>query len=482
MTEKLESQAVHFYPTATVSRFILSDAFLNLLMGPRGEGKTTGGLFKPIFMAQRLPEKVLPIRMAVVRDTWTNLDRSVLDTIRECEAKDLVEVQWLKDGTQAILEGGLVHLFFFGMEHSKDINKLQGFGIGALWIEEPAPAADLSFGVSPEVLGVGVTSLRQQGVPHWVQITMNPPDEDHWTLAVGDKVRELLDEKPVKNAECRFFNIPKGENPYITFEKRERDQIYLLSIGRGDLVSRLVEGKVGQIILGEQLMPEYGDDVHVAKKPLPILRGVEIVRLWDFGLNPTCVWTQVSPLGHWHILGCVRGDNIGLEQLIESQVGPWESFFLHDPTDWMFRDIIDPAGYQREQSSSERSAATTLIDMLNAAPEAGAIEWAERKDSLKAILRRSGKGGTKMFLVDPDCKIIRRALRGGAHYPKDALGRVTPTLQSYKKASGIHSHPMDCLMIGAAKLFPLPELHHRPKKAARKPVPASRRAQGWMGV
>ena len=468
--------------TPTIERFIRSEDFMNVLMGPRGEGKTWGGYQKLIYHAQKTPDAFLPIKVAVIRDTWTNLERTTIDTLREMQRAGL-DVNWIDGDTQAIIGGNLAHLYFMGMDRPQKISKLQGFGIGSLWLEEPAPAADLSSGIAAEVLGVGVTSIRQTDVHQWVQVTMNPPDEDHWIIAVRDKVDELLPEMKTRGKSgVRWFAIPRGENPHISWEKRERDKLYLYAIGRGDLVVRLAEGKIGQIILGEPLMPEYGDDVHISKKPLPIIRGVEIVRLWDFGLNPTCVWTQVTPLGHWNILGCVRGENIGLEQLIETEVNSWESFFLHDPTDWMFRDIIDPAGFTREQSSSKRSAANTLIEMLNASPEPGAIEWAERKDSLKAVLTRSGRGGIKLFMVDPDNRIIRRTLRGGAHYPKDSVGRITATKDAYKKASGIHSHPMDCLMIGAAKLFPLPSLHHRPKKTQRRPVATSRRSQGWMGV
>jgi hypothetical protein len=132
-----------------------------------------------------------------------------------------------------------------------------------------------------------------------------------------------------------------------------------------------------------------------------------------------------------------------------------------------------------EQSSSQRSAVKTMIELLNASPEAGAIEWRERRESLKAVLNRKLRNGP-LFVVDPDCKIVRRALRGGAHYPKDALGRVTPTLEAYKRASGLHSHPTDCVMLGAAKLFPLPDLL-KPAKKVKRPAKKAGGALSWLG-
>ncbi len=35
-----------------------------------------------------------------------------------------------------------------GIDRPESINKLQGFGVGFLWLEEPAPAADISGGNS----------------------------------------------------------------------------------------------------------------------------------------------------------------------------------------------------------------------------------------------------------------------------------------------------------------------------------------------
>lgn len=466
-----------FHPTGTIKQFLRSQAFVQILMGPRSEGKTTGGIWKPLFVTEGLPETALPLKVAVVRDTWTNLRRTVMDTLHE-QARHGLQIRFFADGSECLVGGNRVHLVFLGMDRPESINKLQGLGAGVLWIEEPAPAADVSGGIPEEVFGVGVTSLRQPNVPHWVQITMNPPDEDHWIMGLQGRLRELL--RTLKLAfdfTIEFFTIPPGER--VTAADRDRNRVALELIGRGDLVSRLVQGKVGQIILGEPVIPEFNDDVHVPKFPLVIFPGRQVIRMWDFGLNPSCVWSQVSPGGHWNVLGVKVGTNIGLEQLITSDVTPWEAEYLRPREEFPFRDIHDPAGAQHEQSNSEHSAVRVLVEMLDANPEPGPVPWADRRDALKAVLSRMIRGRA-MVQIDPDCRSLIRALRGGFHYPKDGLGRITKNIEAAKRASGIHSHPVDCLGYGAAVLYPTPELVA--KRTARKPKPRSAQSPSWMAA
>ena len=65
----------------TVSKFVLSRADAVLLYGPRREGKTTGAVAAILHHAERYPD-AQPIKWAAVRDTWTNLNRTVMETLR----------------------------------------------------------------------------------------------------------------------------------------------------------------------------------------------------------------------------------------------------------------------------------------------------------------------------------------------------------------------------------------------------------------
>ena len=472
----------------TARAFVQDDSYLRILRGPRGAGKTTTAYIDLLKDAGALPREARPLRVIAVRGTWADLNRTTMENLRELQTAGL-PVRWLDQGREAIILDW-VHLFFIGMDTFGDLNKFQGFKAGRLWIEEPAPVVDVSGGVAAasaglpvEVFGVGATSLRQIGVPSRVVITMNPPDEEHWTLKLAERLKDLQRERPeFRDVRMRVFDIAPGENKHITEEQRRGWEAALIMAGRGDVVTRLIHGKVGFVQMGEAVTPEYADELHLAKFPLPIRENLEVQRLWDFGLNPTCVWTQVMPSGTWHILGCRVGDNVGMEQFSQLSVLPWERRFLKDPSAFTFRDIGDPAGMQREQSNSEQSAVTILQEYLGSgfSFEPGPQAWDTRLQAIKGILSQTIRGRGRLQIDPDEGQAVRKALRGGAHYPKDGNGNPIATVGAMKKASGLHSHPFDAVCYGAAVIFGSPAQYRRPvSKRERVPL-AGKPGVRWM--
>lgn len=192
---------VAYVPSNTVEDFILSVAngprseFRVLALdSSRGEGKTSAAIYAIIALGQRMIAegfaRLLPIRVAVVRDTWINLSRSTLATFEKNARKGL-DIQLVDGGREARLRSGpdqLAHFFFFGIDNRDDVDKLQGFECGVLWLEEVAPGAELDQGIPAETFGAGATSVRQEGVPKRILLTYNPPDEDHWPIWHGTPV------------------------------------------------------------------------------------------------------------------------------------------------------------------------------------------------------------------------------------------------------------------------------------------------------
>jgi hypothetical protein len=321
---------------------------LCLLQGPRGEGKTTAGIYACIAVAERLQTEgkghLLPIRVAVVRDTWTNLERTTLVSFEENAAKGL-DLSW-KEGRKEALLGDWCHFYFFGLDNRKDCDKLQGFQCGLLWLEEVAPAADLATGIPAESLAIGTTSVRQAGVPKRIIVTFNPPDEDHWILSV----EKMLSESGQRDIAIKKYVIGPGEKSehfrQLALEAarigqstrakewadaakefdayRSRNRLMLDAVGRWDLVARLVEGKVGGVAMGESIVPYFNQDQHVQDiskdgflLPVP---GIPILRGWDGGLTPSTVWAQILPNGALNVLGARTSINTGMADHIEDQV------------------------------------------------------------------------------------------------------------------------------------------------------------------
>lgn len=495
----------------TVARFVWSEVDVPMLRGPRGEGKTTGGIVRIMRVAAGNVD-AQPLKVIVVRDTWTNLQRTVSESLIEGARAGWWTVEFFEQGTEAVLNGGIARLYLLGMDRPADANKLQGMSAGMGWIEEPAPAADLSSGVPLDVFGMLWSSLRQTGFPHSLQLTMNPPDEEHWTVSLELSGQALS--VAHKALVVRLFNIPPGENIHLPSGYRERMRAAFELAGRQDLIDRLVEGKIGSITMGEAVAPEFNELIHVAKEALPCDPRWPAFRFWDFGLNPTCIWLQLTPRGHLYVLGTRVGQNVGLEQHVKTDVLPFQRKYglgvpmttriardgsrllVHEDaegqalplpghqggfgrgaaTGYLYRDLGDHAGTSREQSNSESSAAWTLENMLKTSFEPGPQAWPIRRDSLRAALNRL-ISGQPFIQIDPtENKPLVKALRGGWRYPKDSAGKVGD-----KPIKDIHSHPGDALAHGISILYPVHEVvaeaTRQARTSSRVPEPKS-----WLGV
>ncbi len=421
--------------------FIRSEVLENCLMGPRGEGKTEAGLVAIHNHAVQQAPEFRPMPWAVIRDTWANLERTTLQSILRPRpdsfaAKVLPYLQ-VREGGKQIELPGLWMLWLFGADSAADLNKLQSMQLAGMWLEEAAPAAeeDIGSGVGEDLWSVGITSLRHPVTTNRrAQITMNYPDEDHWTWQ-----RFFIDEDPTR----RLFRIPRGMNKHI--DEQYRQNMYNALKNKPGLLARLVEGKPAHVYQGEAVTPEYSDR-HLAPIVLQPMKNVRLLRSWDGGLNPSCIIWQITPSGRVLILDSMRGENMGMKQFIETQVKPCVA--EHYPTFKEWTDSGDPALNEREQSDSTLTAAQIINAELGASFEPGVSSWEQRRESIKELLNRQ-IDGEPMVLVSKRALILHQALAGGWHYHKTPTGAVLKD----KPVKDKHSHPADAFCHHVAKIF-----------------------------
>lgn len=511
-----------YVPSPTCATFInavrhgpVNEMRVLILRSARGEGKTSAGLWACMALAERLaaehPE-ALPLRVAVVRDFWVNLERTTLPTFEE-NARLGVELEWLNGRREAVIASGgipFVHFWFFGVDRPDDADKFQGFQSGVLWLEEVAPAAGVASGVPASVFGTGALAVRQSHVPPRVIITMNPPDKNHWILRVEEHLAGL----GLRDVVVSHFVIPSGERS-VHFRAlaamgegeawneaadafdayRTRNRAFLEAVGRHDLVARLVEGEIGEVRLGTAVVPNFSRALHVAKEPLAIVRGLEVIRGIDAGINdlhPACCWIQCG--SDWlNVLGSRVGSNIGIEEFVRREVWPFErkyrlmkprgvtSFGPGARQGFRFRNIADPAVFQTEGQRSARTAAMVLEEMLKEAVEPGPVEWAARREALFAAFNRKGPGDRMFIAIDPDeNEILIDGLAGRFSYPEHhETGEPIADIAAAKRHSGRWGHPVDALAYPLAVLYPAYDLV---RQQMREPVPKSPRSEGgWLG-
>ena len=490
--------------------------------GPRGEGKTTAGIWSCAALAERVIAdgyiKALPIKVGLIRDTWVNIQRTTVDAFRQAKAKG-APLEFKRDDHECIMYGAtglpLVHFYFFGLDRPDQADNLQGFQCGILWLEEIAPAATMSAGIPAEALGLGVTSVRQEAIPGRILLTFNPPPPDHWVT----KIEETLEAVGLTgNIRIARFKIPPGEKSAhfrelaaeaetpeerkawteaaTVFDAyRERNRIFLTAIGREDLATRLVGGERGHVQEGEAVVKSFSRAHHVTKQPIPILPSVPILRFWDAGLTPSTVWAQCGE--DWiNVLGSRRSEGQGMEQHILNQVLPFqEKYGISRPkrssgfgsgshSGFQFEDIGDPACLQGSQVNSEQTVARVIEAYLGTFFQPGPVEWSARREALQSAFWRKGGGGKRMFiLIDPDeNEELIQSLEGRAHYPKDIkTGRIIETVVALKLASGKWFQILDALAYGLAARWPADEWMRKRLRELSPPGPKTGPPGTWLG-
>lgn len=446
--------AVHkidFIPNPYQRSFIESRAKADLFSSRMGEGKSTALAWAVLYHTRHNPGA----RHALIRDTWENMQATTMKTFFEWFPPGVCGTFNQTRRTFTWAEGvAKGEVEFLGMDDPQDASKLMSRELAGFGIDEPAPAVG-SAGVDEMIFDIGISRLRQPGMKWYIaKLAENNPDEAHWTyrkfVSPGTEGFKIW-QPPVPENEA---NLPE----YYYAELRKVWQ------HRPDLVRRFVEGEFGFQQEGRPVTPQWNDRLHLATGLIPIPRQ-ELIMLWDFGHNPTCIVTQLTPLGHWLILDALVGDGIGVQELIDDAVKP---LLAHRYRKHRWRHIGDPAGAQREQTSIDRSAVLTIRKELGGAWRAGPVKPWERIEPLRAVLARTirGKG---LVLVDRErAAAVWHALRGGWHFHVARTGLVSGV-----PVKNFHSHPGDAMSYGAARLFPMGRLLKKGANELKAPQQAS---------
>lgn len=439
---------ITFHPNPIQKAFIESKAEADLFATRFGEGKSAGLVWGCWYHTMHNPGA----KWAFIRDTWENLRETtqveffdwfppgIMGHYKASEKK----FSWTAE--RIGLHGDVT---FMGLDDPSDAAKLQSRTFAGFAMDEVAPAAE-SGGVSEMIFDVAMGRLRQKDMKWYAaKLAENNPDENHWTY------RRFVDPG---DPEFALHHTLEPENiahlPDDYYGKLFRRWSH-----RPDLQKRFIEGKFGYSQIGQQVTPEWSDDLHLAANLKPVLK-VPLHLLWDGGLNPTCIITQVTPLGYWNILEAYVGEDEGMEELITDVIKPlitskYDRFELHH--------IGDPTLRSREQSSSKNSAEKVIRRMLGGRFRPGPDRWDERIQPLKAVMRRArviqGQAHGVMQVDRDHAKAVWHALRGGWHR------RVATTGIIGEVAKDKHSHPGDCMGYGAAELFPLKAATKRGRKS-----------------
>jgi len=407
----------------TVSAFVHTDANIVILRGPKGEGKTYGGVAALIRHAERCQKDIYG---ALIRDTHQNIKMSTARDIQDV----LGSYGTFKDDCKQLIihSKPKVHMYLFGIDDPAALSKLQAFQCSIIWLEEPAPIKEAAnAGLPRDVYNHSIVqAARQQGTILRVQITQNPADEDHWTEEVANEP-EVVIEDPETGLKIikKVFNIPYGENKYLKPMSRLATRAAFKE-GTGEH-TRYVKGKAAPLQKGKKVLPEYGD-MHYANRELPVIPGAVGVRFYDAWHHPTCIIGQLVPPGKLWVHQAFSGEGMGMRELITEQVKPALSSPKYKDKIHDWRDIGDPSMKTPDQSTITMSAAKVVEDLLNTRFEPGPTRWKARIQPTKTALSRLATDGEIKILVSSTAYKLHRSLNGGWHWKTDNSGNIIGTL------------------------------------------------------
>jgi hypothetical protein len=457
----MTNHIVNFSPAGPVARaFMQSDAFVRIIIGPFGSGKTSAGVVDVLRRARMQapgPDGVRRSRWAIIRNTFSDLKSTTLKSF----------AQWLSPqygkltmGTSPIVHRVTtddldIELLFMPLDDEADVRKLLSLELSGALVDE---AREIPKSVIDALTGrVGRFPSKLQGGCSWSGITLisNPSDTESWLYKVCTDLPEGW----------AFFKQPSGRGPDAeNLENLPVDYYKRIAAGKDpEFIKVYVDGEWGFLIEGKPVYPSWRDSVHVPAQRIEPLPGLGLTIGADWGLQPAAVIGQQYPDGRIVVLDEFVTEDSGIVRFAQSLTAYMRA---HYPNHTVTTAVGDPAG--RARGPDER-------DIFQIMREHSPWHWRPaptndvtiRIEAVSAALNRmvDGKPG---FQLNPSCGVLRKGFSGGYHFQKIAAGNGTTYHEVPRKNQFSHPHDaaqyMVLAMAGADAV-----LNRDPNRRANRP-------------
>ena len=437
--------SINYTPSKTLEPFLLCNAFVSLISGPVGSGKSSAAMLKIAYHAAKMRkgrDGVRRSRAVIVRNTNQMLSDATIPTF----------MTWFPEGPAGSFARTDKRFFlrfddvecevlFRGLDDANDVRRLLSlecsFGILDEYREihpDIFNALQGRVGRYPSVANGGC--VDDSGEPnHHIWGATNAPDADTFW--------EEYMSSPPKTA--KIFMQPSAMSEEADWkENLVRGYYETLAEGKSeDWIDVYINNKFGRSLSGTPVYQKtFFPDFHIAPdeiKPLanssyPITIGL------DFGRTPAAVFMQRDPRGRVLVLSEITSDNMGIETFITAKLNP---HIANTYPGYQFVCAPDPAGFMKQQLNE-----MTLVDALKDAGfkcvKPPSNDPVKRISAVERLLSQQVEGKA-MFLVDPRCKDIIKGFRSGYRYKVKKNGELED-----KPDKNESSHVHDALQYGSA--------------------------------
>ena len=440
MSEKRYQVLYDYEDVPTLKRFTLCNKRVRMAMGPFGSGKSSACVMEIIRRANEQkpsPDGIRRSRWAVVRNSYGQLKDTTIKTFHDWFPPKLFGEYRVTDHTYIITKFPNVHLevMFRALDRPDQVSNLLSLELTGAWFNE---AREIPRTIIEAMDGrIGRYPSGRDGGASWYGMLMdtNPPDEDSYLFKMFERVRP-------ENWEV--FKQPSGLSVHAENTKHLPKNYYQnLVQGKDEMYKRIyVDGQYGYLITGKPVYASFVDNVHVSRKILEPVKGLDVILGFDFGLSPACVIGQINPLGQLTIYDELVSEGMGLRQFCNNQLLPLlrKKYF-----GMRVMGFGDPSGVSRAPTDEStcfeilQGADVGLREVLPAPtnailPRVGAVE---------AFLNKMYKGEPG-FILSPNCHFLRKAFNGGYHYEKDPKSTARDEFKPMP-AKNFSSHISDAL-------------------------------------
>ncbi len=446
---------INYTAPPTCARFMKSGAFIRLIAGPVGSGKTTAIIHEMLRRSieqHKAPDGYRYTRWAICRQTLTQLKSTVL--------KDILA--WLGPLCEWKVSENTIHVRFgdvrsewllIPMEDPEDQRRLLSSQLTGAWISEGIeidadlvapiagrcgrfPGANLGgaswFGVIID------TNMPTEGTPWHTIMAMDTPKEWQVFIQPGGlepeaENLEWLNQSPetLKLAMDDPKRIATGRMYY------ERQ----LHGNNPDWVKRYIHAKYGNDPSGTAVFRESFKAQNDKGQPWHVVDAIEPVNSkpliigQDFGRDPCAVIGQLDHMGRLLILGEMITHEMGLELHIQLNMKP--TLMMPRYLGMMIVVVGDPAGSQRSTLYEETSFDLLKRNGFNAYP-APTNNIDARLRAVEGYLLGSRNAGPAVIIDKRHCPVLIRALNGGYRFAYTRQGMAKPTPEK-----NVHSHVAD---------------------------------------
>jgi hypothetical protein len=200
---------------------------------------------------------------------------------------------------------------------------------------------------------------------------------------------------------------------------------------------------------------EFSRSVHVAKSALAYNPNLPLLRGWDFGGTPACVFAQCDALGRLYVLGeLVTWDGRGNQK--QSNIEAFLPLVITKTNaEYPGAEVVDyadPAGWAKSQTDGNTCAQLMALAGVYAQP--GPVTWTARQTAMTRALTRM-IAGAPAIVFSPAATMVVEGMSGA--YKFKQVGDSSTYLEVPEKNAW--SHPLDALHYIVGSTF-LPQPTH----------------------